>query len=71
MKGEIKRILTMTKNEQKIIAKLMGTLDEVFKLDFGKEPGDLVNIMYGISEQSPTAYSILNGDNIKIEYQND
>lgn len=70
MKGETKRILTMTKSEQKIIAELMGTLDEVFKLDFENEPEDLIDIMYGISAQSPTAY-ILDGDNIKIEYKDE
>ena len=73
MKGEFKRILTVTENEQKIITKLMDILQENFALDFEETPQDLAEIMYTISMRNPKAYLYNNDINgiIEIEYQDD
>jgi len=71
MKGEFKRTLTVTENEQKIITKLMDILQENFALDFEEMPQDLAEIMYAISMGNPRAYLYGNNGTIDITYQDD
>ena len=71
MKGEFKRTLTVTENEQKIISKLMDILQENFALDFEEMPQDLAEIMYTISMKNPRAYIYGDSGPIDIIYQDD
>lgn len=71
MKGEIKRTLTVTKNERKVILDFKETLEEVFRLDFEETPENLFEIMYAIYTMNSKAYIYNNTGTIEIEYQAD
>jgi hypothetical protein len=71
MKVEFKKTLTVTRKEQEIISTFMDTMEEVFKLDFEENPGDLFEITHAISTRDSEAYLYYGGGNIDIRYQDD
>lgn len=71
MKGEFKKTLTVTKNEQRVISTFMDTMEEIFGLDFEENPEDLAEIMYAIALQNPRAYLCLNKGTIELKYQDE
>ena len=68
MQGEFKRTLTVTKNEQEVIKKLMD-IGEAFGLDFENAPQNLFEIMFAISLRNPRAWLYNVEGNIDIKYQ--
>lgn len=69
MKAEIKRTLTVTENEERIISTFLTTLEDVFELDFTETPADLAEIMCTIAVGNSRAHLLYDKGTIAIEYQ--
>lgn len=69
MKGEFKKTLIVTENEQKIISTFMDIMEGVFGINFEETPEDLTEIMYTISVGNSKAYLSYDKGTIEIKYQ--
>lgn len=71
MKGEFKKTLTVTKNEQRVISELLNMAENIFCLNIEETPEDLVDMMLAISAHGSRAYLSLDKGTVDINYQNE